>query len=143
MYSYFTKKQANILYSAYKQGKVKLSKKFINDMYNLVSIPDANLSLNDKIFRNHCENAIDHILNGRLDLAQYEIDGFSVHKKYVVVDTIEREATEDDWFYDIGEIISEDVKEPRYVVLDSNKHVMKDEKGDLIFLENGERDFNH
>lgn len=66
-YRYLTKKQANVIYAAYKCGDVTMSKATINKMYRMVGVADENYG--------HFDMACDHIINGRLDMAQAELDG--------------------------------------------------------------------
>ena len=116
-YDYFTQKQANILYRAVKQNKLHMKKSDISKMYNIVGTRDSNLSLDERIFRYHLENAINHYFNDRLEYAQAELDGHTVKQEIVKVGETEREATEDDFFYDIGEIIVEPIYETRWTIM--------------------------
>ena len=115
-YSYFTRKQANILYGAIKRGELYADKGTIKDMYDIVGISDDYLSLDDRIFRGHLERAISHYLEGRPEYAQEELNGNIVKKEYVQVGTTKRVATEDDWFEELGSIIEEPIHEERWVV---------------------------
>lgn len=74
-YSYLTKKQAGIVYAATKRGDVSADKKFIRKMYNVVGIRWMDLTPDERAIVIHAEQAVDHIVNGRLELAQAELDG--------------------------------------------------------------------
>jgi hypothetical protein len=98
-YAYLTKKQAGIVYAAMKRGDVTMSKKQVRDMYDMVGDPKANYY--------HIDNAVGHIINGRLDMAQAEIDG-KYTKCVTVVTSVEKVlVTEENWldfiFEEIGE----------------------------------------
>jgi len=115
-YDYFTRKQANILYGAIKRGELYADKGTIKDMYDIVDRRSYSLSLSDRIFRGHLERALDHYLNKRPEYAQEELNGNIVRLEHVKIGTETREATEDDWFYEPGELIEDDIYEDRWVV---------------------------
>jgi len=108
-----TKKQANTIYRAYKQGQLTLPKGFANKMYKVVGMSDYELR--------HCyeikgASSISHmttvaawyIWDGRTDLAQAIIDGKTVEETTVTEVVREFEVTQDvldnPEAYGIGEI---------------------------------------
>lgn len=107
-YSYLTKKQAGIVYAATKRGDVTADKKFIRKMYDLVGIRWMDLEPRERAIVIHAEQAVDHIMNGRLELAQAELDGKYTEQVWVIT-SVERviitEANRDDidLFAEIGE----------------------------------------
>lgn len=83
-YSYLTKKQAGIVYAATKRGDVSADKKFIRKMYDLVGIRWMDLEPKERAIVLHAEQAVDHIMNGRLELAQAELDGRYTEQVWVI-----------------------------------------------------------
>lgn len=113
-YSVFTKKQAGIVYAAIKRGELEASKATVSKMYDLVG---RNALDNDECqIRGSFERCVCHIVEGRTDMAQAELDGKVTRKERVLVGTETRIATEDDWFYEVGEEIVEEVYEERWVI---------------------------
>lgn len=112
-YSTFTKKQANVIYAAIKRGELTASKQTVKEMYNMVGA--TSLDTDEQIRRGHFERCIGHLLEGRTEFAQMELDGHTVKYEYVVTGTIERVATDDDWFDETGTIITEEVGEWRWI----------------------------
>lgn len=107
-YSYLTKKQAGIVYAATKRGDVTADKRFIRKMYDLVGIRWMDLDPKERAIVIHAEQAVDHIMNGRLDLAQAELDGRYTEQVWVITSVekvIITEANRDDidLFAEIGE----------------------------------------
>lgn len=66
-YAYLTKKQAGIVYAAVKRGDVTMSAKQVRAMYDMVGDPEASYY--------HIAEAVSHIINGRFEMAQAELDG--------------------------------------------------------------------
>lgn len=108
-YSTFTKKQANVIYAAIKRGELTASKQTVREMYNLVGA--TSLDTDEQVRRGHFERCISHLLEGRTEFAQMELDGHTVRREYVVTGTIKRVATDDDWFEETGSIITEEIGE--------------------------------
>lgn len=108
-YSYLTKKQAGIVYAATKRGDVTADKKFIRKMYDLVGIRWMDLDPKERAIVIHAEQAVDHIVNGRLELAQAELDGRYTEQVWVITSVEKVIVTEenidaiDDLFAEIGE----------------------------------------
>lgn len=96
-YSTFTKKQANVLYAAIKRGELVMAKRDINRMYNLVGAQC--MDTEDAIFREHCERAIGHLIEHRVELAQAELDGHIVRYEAVAEEKYMRPATI--WDFDV------------------------------------------
>ena len=86
-YVKFTKKQANVVYAAYKRGDVKMTRKQVTHLYNCVGT-------NDFKFSGVCS----FICEGRLDLAQAILDGHKV-EAYEVKTVVREELDEDDPFF--------------------------------------------
>lgn len=107
-YSYLTKKQAGIVYAATKRGDVTADKKFIRKMYNVVGIRWMDLTPDERAIAIHAEQAVDHIVNGRLELAQAELDGRYTEQVWVITSVEKVIITEEnrddiDLFAEIGE----------------------------------------
>lgn len=108
-YSYLTKKQAGIVYAATKRGDVTADKRFIRKMYDLVGIRWMDLDPKERAIVIHAEQAVDHIVNGRLELAQAELDGRYTEQVWVITSVEKVIVTEenidaiDDLFAEIGE----------------------------------------
>lgn len=109
-YSYLTKKQAGIVYAATKCGDVSADKKFIRKMYDLVGIRWMDLTPDERAIVIHTEQAVDHIVNGRLELAQAELDGRYTEQVWVITSVEKVIVTEENqWdenislFAEIGE----------------------------------------
>lgn len=108
-YSYLTKKQAGIVYAATKRGDVTADKRFIRKMYDLVGIRWMDLDPKERAIVIHAEQAVDHIMNGRLELAQAELDGRYTEQVWVITSVEKVIVTEenidaiDDLFAEIGE----------------------------------------
>lgn len=113
-YSTFTKKQANVLYSAVKRGELEMGKKDIKRMYDLVG--KNMLDTDERGFRGQLESAIRHLLDGRIECAQARLDGRKVEKVEVIDGYTERVATEDDWFEELGSIIREEITHTEWVI---------------------------
>ena len=108
-YSYLTKKQAGIVYAATKRGDVTADKKCIRKMYDLVGIRWMDLDPKERAIVIHAQQAVDHIVNGRLELAQAELDGKYTEQVWVITSVEKVIVTEenidaiDDLFAEIGE----------------------------------------
>lgn len=109
-YSYLTKKQAGIVYAATKRGDVTADKRFIRKMYDLVGIRWMDLDPKERAIVLHAEQAVDHIMNGRLELAQAELDGRYTEQVWVITSVEKVIVTEENqWdenislFAEIGE----------------------------------------
>ena len=109
-YSYLTKRQAGIVYAATKRGDVTADKKFIRKMYDLVGIRWMDLDPKERAIVIHAEQAVDHIVNGRLELAQAELDGRYTEQVWVITSVEKVIVTEENqWdenislFAEIGE----------------------------------------
>lgn len=113
-YSTFTRKQANVVYSAIKRGELSASKSTVSKMYDLV---DRNALDNVECqMRGSFERCVGHIVEGRIELAQAELDGKRTRLERFVERIEKRTATEDDFFYEPGEEIDEEVWGERWVV---------------------------
>ena len=72
-FRYFTRKQAGCIYAAYKRGDLRMTRKQVNHMYNVVGDTEA---------ESDCEfysQILSFIFDKRLDLAQAMLDGKNVH----------------------------------------------------------------
>ena len=120
MSSYYslTKKQANTIYKLLKQDLITVEKHFMDIIYDLVGKPWRSCTVEERKLITLVEDVIDHCFHERYDIAQALIDGKTVTKENVVVDVITRYATEDDFFYEPGEQITEEILEPRWVISD-------------------------
>ena len=92
-FNYFTRKQANIIYAAIKRGEIKMVKRDVNRMYNLVGVRGFNLSVEDCEFLGKLDNVITAIFDSRLDVANGLLNGETWRKEQVVTDKII-----DEWF---------------------------------------------
>lgn len=105
-YSYFTRKQANIIYSAYKQGKLDVKKSIMNKVYDIVGDRrDASVSGGLKViqFRFACERAIQAIFDGEYQIASEILQGKKWYKNSVEIGR--KDPTEEDIMWaDIWEI---------------------------------------
>ena len=113
-YSVFTKKQAGIVYAALKRGELNASKATISKMYDLVgrnSLDNGELQM-----RGSFERCVGHIVEGRMELAQAELDGKRTRLERFVERIEKRIATDEDWFYEPGEVIEDVVWGERWVV---------------------------
>lgn len=117
-YSTFTKKQAGIVYAAIKRGELSASKKTVADMYDLVG--KNMLEYDEAVLRGSFERCVGHIVEGRIEFAQAELDGKRTRKERVLVGYVEHvadpENNDDDWFFEPGEIIRDEVYEERWVI---------------------------
>lgn len=73
-YSYFTRKQANILYAATKRGELTIDRRTMSAIYDLV----GDTSREVYAFRSKAEQAIGFLFKDRADLAQAVLDGKTV-----------------------------------------------------------------
>lgn len=96
-FNYFTRKQANIIYAAIKRGEIKMTKRDVNRMYNLVGVRGFNLSVEDCEFLGKLDNVITAIFDSRLDVANGLLNGEIWRKEYVTTDKVVDEYF-DDWF---------------------------------------------
>lgn len=87
-FSYFTRKQAGIIYRAYKCGNVKMTRKQVNFMYDSVGDTDADTY--------GLKQAVGFIIDGQFDLAQACIDGREVREVEVVDSITEHLVTQED-----------------------------------------------
>lgn len=115
-YEYLTKKQANIIYAAIKRGDLTASKKWINRMYNTVQ----NTCDDSLIMMHDCQNIVSLIFESNFEIAQAIIDGAHAEYRHVKVGTVTITVTkenEDDYlFYEIGDIVEEDIWEMQWVL---------------------------
>ena len=102
-YSYFTRRQADIIYAAWKQGRVNLDRSRIRDIYGIVG--KRELSHEESRLEVQAENAVRWLIEDEDEYAQACLDGFYVIEQYRPVTRI---ATEEDFFYEIGEEYEED-----------------------------------
>lgn len=116
-YSYLTRKQANVVYSAIKRGELTASKKWVNELYNAVENVDA-VEMQDDASR-----VIGFMFDGRLDLAQAIIDGKSVEKRYFITSSYEVLVTEElqekdtrFWWDEVGSVVTVEDGEWRWVI---------------------------
>lgn len=105
-YSYFTRKQASIIYSAYKQGKLDIKKSIVNKVYDIVGDRrDASVSGGLEViqFRFACERAIQAIFDGEYQIASEILQGKKWYKNSVEIGR--KDPTEEDIMWaDIWEI---------------------------------------
>ena len=105
-YSYFTRKQANIIYCAYKQGKLDIKKSIMNKVYAIVGDRrDASVSGGLEViqFRFACERAIQAIFDGEYQIASEILQGKKWYKNSVEIGR--KDPTEEDIMWaDIWEI---------------------------------------
>ena len=87
-FNYFTRKQANIIYAAIKRGEIKMVKRDVNRMYNLVGVRGFNLSVEDCEFLGKLNNVITAIFDSRLDVANGLLNGETWRKEQVVTDKV-------------------------------------------------------
>ena len=80
-YDYLTRKQVNVIYSAYKKGNVNMTKKQISAMYDLVNERERTVEENKHYLE--FSDACNYICNNNYDFAQARIDGLTI--KDVVV----------------------------------------------------------
>lgn len=107
-FNYFTRKQANIIYAAIKRGEIKMVKRDVNRMYNLVGVRGFNLSVEDCEFLGKLDNVITAIFDSRLDVANGLLNGEMWRKEQVATDKVI-----DEWlnvFTDELELIYETVE---------------------------------
>ena len=106
-YEYLTKKQANVVYAAYKRGEVSMDEATINRMYGMVGVAGESFG--------HFSQACDHIINGRLEMAQAELDGKDTREVCVMVEVrkvVVTEENEEEWpFSEIGDVEEEEIYE--------------------------------
>ena len=96
-YSYLTRKQANIIYSAYKQGKLDIKKSIVNKVYDIVGdTRDASVSGGLEViqFRFACERAIQAIFDGEYQIASEILQGKKWYKNSVEIGR--KDPTEED-----------------------------------------------
>ena len=87
-FNYFTRKQANIIYAAIKRGEIKMVKRDVNRMYNLVGVRGFNLSVEDCEFLGKLNNVITAIFDSRLDVANGLLNGEKWSKEQVATDKV-------------------------------------------------------
>ena len=87
-FNYFTRKQANIIYAAIKRGEIKMVKRDVNRMYNLVGVRGFNLSVEDCEFLDKLDNVITAIFDSRLDVANGLLNGEMWRKEHVQTDKV-------------------------------------------------------
>lgn len=87
-FNYFTRKQANIIYAAIKRGEIKMVKRDVNRMYNLVGVRGFNLSVEDCEFLSKLNNVITAIFDSRLDVANGLLNGEMWRKEQVATDKV-------------------------------------------------------
>ena len=100
-FNYFTRKQANIIYAAIKRGEIKMVKRDVNRMYNLVGVRGFNLSVEDCEFLGKLNNVIAAIFDSRLDVANGLLNGETWRKDYVTTDKVVDEYFDDLFVNDI------------------------------------------
>ena len=106
-FAVFTRKQANVVYAAYKRGEVKMTSKQVKHLYNCVGT-------NDFTFASVCS----FICEGMNELAQAILDGHKV-EAYEVETVVREEIEEDDPFYGIDDdnFFEYTVMETRYRIV--------------------------
>ena len=87
-FNYFTRKQANIIYAAIKRGEIKMVKRDVNRMYNLVGVRGFNLSVEDCEFVGKLDNVITAIFDSRFDVANGLLNGETWRKEQVATDKV-------------------------------------------------------
>lgn len=106
-YAKLTKKQAGIVYSAVKSGKISMTKKDIAAMYDLVDKINVTPKEIGNILR--YKEVCGLIVKNNISFAQGVADGGYIYN--VEIGTTIRYATAEDWFYDLGEAIQESIFE--------------------------------
>lgn len=94
-FNYFTRKQANIIYAAIKRGEIKMLKRDVNRMYNLVGVRGFNLSAEDCEFLSKLDKVITAIFDSRLDVANGLLNGETWRKEHVQTDKVVDEYFDD------------------------------------------------
>lgn len=115
-YKHVTRKQANIIYRAFKNGEIACDKKFIGMVYDFV---DLRVHEYDDIdFMLRVDEIVRFICKGRQDLAQAIIDGKTVSRRYFITNIYEvtKEMVEsgEHWFWHVGDIMTD--KREEYVI---------------------------
>ena len=119
-YSYMTRRQAGIVYGAIKRGEVTLDRQHTKEMYDLVGTPWSDMDVRERSIFLHLGSAIDHIIAGRPELAQAELDGRHTEERQRLVGMRQVEVTDDNWLdfafdfdhdYEIGDMAEEEVYE--------------------------------
>ena len=96
-YAYFTRKQANVIYYAYKQGKLDIKKSIMNKVYAIVGdTRDSSVKGGLEIieFRFACERAIQAIFDGEYPIASEILQGKKWYKHSVEISR--KDPTEED-----------------------------------------------
>lgn len=81
-YSYFTRKQANCLYSAFKNGKLNMTKVQTKMLYDLVG--KATLTVKEWEIRYQFEKALGWLFKNELEFAQAVLDGKTIEPIFEV-----------------------------------------------------------
>lgn len=87
-FNYFTRKQANIIYASIKRGELKMLKRDVNRMYNLVGVRGFNLSVEDCEFLGKLDNVIAAIFDSRLDVANGLLNDETWRKEQIATDKV-------------------------------------------------------
>jgi hypothetical protein len=126
-YAYLTRRQAGIVYAAAKRGDVSLDKRHAREMYGIVEQSWMDLDLHGRSIMLHVDAAIDHIIAGRMELAQAELDGRFTEERRRVVGTRKVVVTDDNWIdfafdldhdYEVGDLADEDIIETYWHISD-------------------------
>ena len=120
-YEYLTERQAGILYGAVKRGELFMERDDIRRMYDIVEMQWGWMSPDERSDMRRYESALDHYMNGRVDVAQAVLDGRPVYEEQVQVGTewVEPNLFDyvDDWgSYDPSALVEEPVYETRWVI---------------------------
>lgn len=75
MYGKFTRKQANVLFCAHKEGNIFMTRKQINEMYALINYACVELDADKSKLYFRLKDAIDYIYLDEYELAQDCING--------------------------------------------------------------------
>ena len=96
-YATFTRKQANVIYTAFKRGELTMTRKQTSAMYDLVGkqrVTEAEAKM-----RGMFERVIGFVFDGNIEMAQALLDGREVRKVYETITKVYTEQDEaDDWF---------------------------------------------
>ena len=113
-YKCITKRQVDILYAKCRAGEIYIPDDIIRKMYDVSEVMWDKLDYDERDIACMIENALDFLFDGErrgingennIELAQAILNGYKVRE---VNETFIRPATEDDWFFDIGEPIEEE-----------------------------------
>lgn len=133
-YQSLTRKQAGVVYRAYKSGAVKADKAAMSSMYRLVNLQERTPEETRDMFR--FIDACGYILEGDYEKAQARLDGKHIYLMVVAMQTrIATEADADErWFDDVepGDVIEEEVWEER--ILSKEERLALDDDAKVMYV---------